>query len=116
MVVRGIQRRGEPFAGRYELRAPARDRGVGEAWDAVERDRSEHPLLLKVLPAAARASEPWPTVIERLRRLGDPQLPRFVGAGELADGRRWITYGSVEGRSLDDWLRGHGEAGTLPGV
>ncbi len=72
--------------------------------------------MIKLLSSEVAAPEPWGQVMERVGRLGSPHLPRLVDLGEVAGGPRWLAFEAVEGRSLADWLEGHANAGTSPGL
>ena len=105
---------GEVIAGRFELKAPARDVGLTEPWTATDRV-SGRGALVKLVSARTANREPWGAVGARVQLLGNPRLPKFIAAGADTD-RLWIAYEPVQGRSLADWIDGHLEAKTAPGL
>lgn len=105
----------ESLSSRFELVAPLTDAGLGEPWSAVDLSANRRQALVKLLPARPSA-EAWSFVVARLQSLGNPRLPKVVDGAELPDGRRWIAFETVRGRSLTNWLDGHREAGTSPGL
>lgn len=105
----------ERFGERFELVAPLADAGLAEAWRALDLTNRKSKLV-KVFRPTARSPEAWSVVVARLRRMGNPRVPKVVEAGETPDGRRWVAYEPVKGRSLANWLEGHRQAGSAPGL
>mgnify|MGYP003953771209 CR=1 FL=1 len=97
---------------RFELEAPLADAGLAEAWRARDVTAGRKAKLVKLF-RPPRAAEPW-SAVARLRRLGNPRIPKVLDGGETADGCRWLAYEPVKGRSLAHWIEGHRQAGTAP--
>ena len=80
--------------------------GGGEVWSVKDRVTGRV-LALKVLSAGAGEAEVGALVREAVALSGLEGLgvPRVVGFGALAGGRRYMVRELVEGRSLDELLR-----------
>lgn len=116
MSERELGRIGERIDARYELVAPRPDAGLGEAWTAVDATRGRAACLVKLLPSSPSADVSWATLIKRLTTFSNTRIARFLDAGTTPDGRRWLALEPVPARSLRNWLDGHREAGTTPGL
>lgn len=111
--------RGQRIAQRFELDAPLADVGLGECWSARDLQRPDSPAQVEFLcapsPSGAATREAFDGLITRLRPVSNPGILGVLAGGET-DGRLYMVTERLEGRSLANWLGGHRQAGTRPGV
>lgn len=110
--------RGQRIAQRFELDSLLSDVGLGECWSAQDLQRPDSPAQVEFLcaPAASGATrEAFEALIARLRPVSNPGILGVIAGGE-ADGRLYAVTERLEGRSLANWLGGHRQAGTRPGL
>jgi len=102
---------------RFEFRLP--DVGLGEVWTALDRERDESPVLVKLLGAGSPGdiADPrsMPALVSRLLRVEHPDVLPVRAWGDR-EGRLYLVYDRFEGRSLASWLAGHRKARTRPGL
>jgi serine/threonine protein kinase len=94
--------------GRYEVREPVGQGGMGTVWRARDRDL-DRDVALKVLSlpgAGAGARERLRREARILARLEHPGIVPVHDAGVLPDGRTWYTMKLVQGKRLDEQLAG----------
>ena len=111
--------RGQRIAQRFELDSLLSDVGLGECWSAQDLQRPDSPAQVEFLspPGASGAAtrEAFDALIARLRPVSNPGILGVLGGGET-DGRLFLVTERLEGRSLANWLGGHRQAGTRPGL
>jgi hypothetical protein len=102
---------------RFEFRLP--DVGLGEVWTALDRERDEAPVLVKLLGAGPPGDmgdpRSMPALVARLLRIEHPDVLPVRGYGRH-EGRLYLVHDRFEGRSLASWLAGHRKARTRPGL
>jgi hypothetical protein len=102
-------RAGELVGDRFELVAVAGRGGMGVVWRARDRVTGEDAAVKVHTAAHDDADVRFEQEIALARELSHPGLPRGLGDGRLADGRRWLAIAWAEGETLGKRLR----AGTL---
>jgi hypothetical protein len=111
--------RGQRIAQRFELDSLLSDVGLGECWSAQDLQRPDSPAQVEFLspPGASGAAtrEAFDALVARLRPVSNPGILGVLGGGET-DGRLFVVTERLEGRSLANWLGGHRQAGTRPGL
>ncbi len=112
--------RGKRIAQRFELEAPLPDVGLGECWAARDLQRPDSPVQVEFLCAASTGGfatrEAFDGLLARMRPVSNPGILGVVGGGGDTDGRLYLVTERLEGRSLANWLSGHRQAGTRPGI
>lgn len=102
---------------RFEFRLP--DVGLGEVWAALDRERDDAPVLVKLLgagpPGDIADPRSMPALVSRLLRVEHPDVLPVRAWGER-EGRLYLIHDRFEGRSVASWLAGHRKARTRPGI
>ncbi|MDO9020352.1 MAG: protein kinase [Deltaproteobacteria bacterium] len=111
--------RGQRIAQRFELDSLLSDVGLGECWSAHDLQRPDSPAQVEFLspPGASGAAtrEAFDALVARMRPVSNPGILGVLGGGEV-DGRLFLVTERLEGRSLANWLAGHRQVGTRPGL
>jgi serine/threonine protein kinase len=108
-------RAGEVIAARFEIVRFLNRGGMGEVYEAWDRELKEHIALKTIRPEIASA----PAVLERFKRevkrargISHPNICRvydlFNYVGESGQPIWFLTMELLRGRSLGEWLRDHG--------
>ena len=111
--------RGQRIAQRFELDSLLPDVGLGECWSAHDHQRPDSPAQVEFLcapsPSGAATREAFDALVARLRPVSNPGILGVIAGGE-ANGQLYVVTERLEGRSLANWLGGHRQAGTRPGL
>ncbi|MFO0608448.1 MAG: hypothetical protein U0324_35105 [Polyangiales bacterium] len=90
---------------RYELVAPAPDRGLGETWEVRDQQHGGRPVAAKFLRAVEGGAVPKELgeLIKSLRAFRNDHVLTVINHG-VWSGRPYLIYDRFEGRSVGDAL------------